>query len=96
MSVGPLIVEITVVFGLVFWFLHRYGNLRKQTVMVTVAAFLSWYFSFLIVVILPLDVSSVSIIDLHLNINSHEEICLLINESDTVQCQCFNCLKYSV
>ena len=62
MSVGPLAVEIGVVCCLVAWLLHRYGNWRKQHVLVTIAVFIAWYFSFLIIVILPLDVSSVSIV----------------------------------
>ena len=62
MSVAPLAVEILVVCCLAGYLLHRYGNWRKQHVLVTLAAFVSWYFSLLIIVILPLDVSSVSVV----------------------------------
>ncbi|XP_002734476.1 G-protein coupled receptor-associated protein LMBRD2-like, partial [Saccoglossus kowalevskii] len=58
MSVGPLAVEIICVFILSAYLLHRYGNWRKQHVVVTLATFVSWYFSFIIIFILPLDVSS--------------------------------------
>jgi len=58
MSVGPLAVEILVAGLVSAFFLHQYGNWRKQHLLTTIAAFISWYFSFLIIVILPLDVSS--------------------------------------
>ncbi|XP_064624618.1 G-protein coupled receptor-associated protein LMBRD2-like isoform X2 [Lineus longissimus] len=58
MSVGPLAVEITCVCILAALLLHRYGNWRKQHVLVTLATFVAWYFSFMIIFILPLDVSS--------------------------------------
>ena len=40
--------------------LYRYGNIRKQHAVVTVVTLIAWYFSFIIVFILPLDVSAVS------------------------------------
>ncbi|XP_077980885.1 G-protein coupled receptor-associated protein LMBRD2-like [Glandiceps talaboti] len=58
MSVGPLAVEIICVFILSAYLLHRYSNWRKQHIVVTLATFVSWYFSFIIIFILPLDVSS--------------------------------------
>ena len=61
MSVGPLAVEIACVCCLAAFLLHRYGNWRKQHVLVTLATFISWYFSFMIIFVLPLDVSSVSL-----------------------------------
>lgn len=45
-------------FLLTLCLLHQYGNWRKQHWLVTSAVFVSWYFSFLIVFILPLDVSA--------------------------------------
>ncbi|XP_067951497.1 G-protein coupled receptor-associated protein LMBRD2-like isoform X2 [Watersipora subatra] len=38
--------------------LYRYGNIRKQHVVVTVVTLIAWYFSFIIVFVLPLDVSA--------------------------------------
>lgn len=58
MSVGPFAVEFVVVFLATLIVLHQYGNLRKQHILVTLAVFISWFFSFLIVFILPLDVSN--------------------------------------
>ena len=60
MSVAPFTVEMIFVFLLTLCLLHQYGNWRKQHWLVTIAVFVAWYFSFLIVFILPLDVSAVS------------------------------------
>ena len=62
MSAGPLVVEIILTCFLAAFLLHRYGDLRKQHVLVTLFTFIAWYFSFMIIFILPLDVSIVSII----------------------------------
>ena len=59
MSVAPFTLEIVLVFLVTLYVLHQYGNLRKQHYVVTIAVFISWFFSFLIIFILPLDVSSV-------------------------------------
>lgn len=60
MSAAPFTVEMIFVFLLTLCLLHQYGNWRKQHWIVTIAVFIAWYFSFLIVFILPLDVSAVS------------------------------------
>ncbi|RUS71672.1 hypothetical protein EGW08_020561 [Elysia chlorotica] len=57
MSAGPLVVEILFTFIVAAFLLHRYGNLKKQHVIVTAAVFIAWYFSLMIIFILPLDVS---------------------------------------
>lgn len=57
MSAGPLVVEIICTCFLAAYLLHRYGDLRKQHVLVTLFTFIAWYFSFMIIFILPLDVS---------------------------------------
>lgn len=62
MSAGPLVVEIICTCCLAAFLLHRYGDLRKQNILTTLTTFIAWYFSFLIVFVLPLDVSSVSIL----------------------------------
>ena len=59
MSAAPFTVEMIFVFLLTLCLLHQYGNWRKQHWLVTIAVFIAWYFSFLIVFILPLDVSAV-------------------------------------
>ncbi|CAH1775347.1 unnamed protein product [Owenia fusiformis] len=58
MTVAPLTVEIAVVCVASAFLLHRYGNWRKQHFLVTLGTFIAWYFSFMIIFILPLDVSS--------------------------------------
>lgn len=60
MSAGPLIVDIIVAFILAAGLLYRYGNWQRHHFLVTLAVLISWYFSLLIVFVLPLDVSSVS------------------------------------
>lgn len=62
MGVGPLVVEVMVTFMLAAGVLFRYGNWYRHHLLVTVAVLIAWYFSMLIVFILPLDVSNVSVI----------------------------------
>ncbi|XP_054630384.1 G-protein coupled receptor-associated protein LMBRD2B-like [Dunckerocampus dactyliophorus] len=58
MSGAVLIVVLVVVFFLAFCLLHRYGDLRRQQRMVLLGTLVSWYLCFLIVFVLPLDVST--------------------------------------
>ncbi|KAM9392106.1 G-protein coupled receptor-associated protein LMBRD2a isoform 2-T2 [Pholidichthys leucotaenia] len=58
MSGAALAVVVVVVFFLSLYLLHCYGDVRKQQRMVLFATLLSWYLCFLIVFILPLDVSA--------------------------------------
>ncbi|KAK3882291.1 hypothetical protein Pcinc_013321 [Petrolisthes cinctipes] len=58
MGVGPLVVEVMVTFMLAAVVLFRYGNWYRHHLLVTVAVLIAWYFSMLIVFILPLDVSN--------------------------------------
>ena len=57
MSAGPLIVEIISVFLIVLTLLHRYANFRQQNLITLIGTFIAWYFSFMIVILLPLDIS---------------------------------------
>uniref|UniRef100_A0A8C5BQF6 LMBR1 domain containing 2b n=1 Tax=Gadus morhua TaxID=8049 RepID=A0A8C5BQF6_GADMO len=58
MSGAALGLEIVVVFFLALFLLHRYGDFRKQQRMVLFGTLLAWYLCFLIVFILPLDVTT--------------------------------------
>ncbi|MBN3282151.1 LMBD2 protein, partial [Polyodon spathula] len=58
MSGAALGIEIVVVFFLALFLLHRYGDFKKQHKMVLFGTLLAWYLCFLIVFILPLDVST--------------------------------------
>ncbi|XP_061119325.1 G-protein coupled receptor-associated protein LMBRD2B isoform X2 [Conger conger] len=58
MSGAALGIEIVVVFFLALFLLHRYGDFRRQQRMVLFGTLLAWYLCFLIVFILPLDVST--------------------------------------
>lgn len=61
MAVGPLVFEIIITFIIASSVLHRYGNWYHHHIVVTLSVLIAWYFSMLIVFILPLDVSNVSI-----------------------------------
>ncbi|KAK7075102.1 LMBR1 domain-containing protein 2 [Halocaridina rubra] len=58
MGVGPLVVEVLVTFIVAIVVLFRYGNWYRHHLVVTVSVLIAWYFSMLIVFILPLDVSN--------------------------------------
>uniref|UniRef100_A0A3P8VUL9 LMBR1 domain containing 2a n=1 Tax=Cynoglossus semilaevis TaxID=244447 RepID=A0A3P8VUL9_CYNSE len=59
MTAAVLAVVIIVLFFLALCLIHRYGDLWKQQQMVLFGTLLSWYLCFLIVFVLPLDVSMV-------------------------------------
>lgn len=61
MNYGPLISKLLLSFILAATVLYRYGNWFRHHLVVTIIVLLAWYFSFLIVFALPLDVISVSI-----------------------------------
>lgn len=58
MSLGPLLTEVTLAFCLAVTLLYRYGNPFRQHIIVTLSVLIAWYFSLLIIFVLPLDVSS--------------------------------------
>ncbi|XP_075397050.1 G-protein coupled receptor-associated protein LMBRD2 isoform X5 [Tenrec ecaudatus] len=58
MSGAALGLEIVFVFFLALFLLHRYGDFRKQHRLVIIGTLLAWYLCFLIIFILPLDVST--------------------------------------
>lgn len=60
MTLGPLLTDVVVTFCLAAGLLYRYGNWQRHNVLVTIAVLIAWYFSLLIIFVLPLDVSSVS------------------------------------
>jgi len=68
MSVVALVVDVLFVFCLAAFLLHRYGDWRNQHIAVTIAAFISWYFPFMIIFVLPLDVSNVSMINMKVSV----------------------------
>lgn len=60
MSVGVFTFDILVTFALSAALLFHYGNWRRHRIMVTVSVLIAWYFSFIIIFVLPLDVSNTS------------------------------------
>lgn len=85
MSGAALGIEIVVVFFLALFLLHRYGDFKKQQRMVLFGTLLAWYLCFLIVFILPLDVSTVGFC------SRHDKSAHLIQE---MQHKCFVCIHY--
>ena len=59
-NVIPFILDLVAVSIVSLLFLSRYVNL-KQNRLVLLVTYISWYFSFLILFVLPLDVSNVSL-----------------------------------
>lgn len=60
MSAGPLVTDILAALLLAAVILYRYGDWYRHHIIVTLAVLVAWCFSFLIIFVLPLDVSSVS------------------------------------
>lgn len=60
MALWPLTGEIIVTFVLSACLLYRYGNWGTQNVITTISVFIAWFFSFIVIFILPLDISTVS------------------------------------
>ncbi|KAM9331348.1 G-protein coupled receptor-associated protein LMBRD2 [Gastrophryne carolinensis] len=58
MSGAALGVEIIFVFFLALFLIHRFGDFKKQHKLVLVATLLAWWLCFIIVFIIPLDVST--------------------------------------
>nr|XP_034187160.1 LMBR1 domain-containing protein 2 homolog [Osmia lignaria] len=58
MILGAFLTEIVVAFCLAATLLYKYGNIFRHHIIVTVSVLIAWYFSLLIIFILPLDVSS--------------------------------------
>ncbi|XP_058791074.1 LMBR1 domain-containing protein 2 homolog [Phymastichus coffea] len=58
MSFAPLVTEIILAFCLAATLLYKYGNVFRQHPIVTLSVLIAWYFSLLIIFVLPLDVSS--------------------------------------
>lgn len=65
--------------------LYRYGNIPRQHILVTLSVLTAWCFSFLIVFTIPLDVTSVS--DLNMLLNTRVSS-MFINSLQTLYRQC--------
>nr|CAG4645417.1 EOG090X03B7 [Lynceus sp. MCZ IZ 141354] len=55
MAIGPLVTEIVCTFLLVLSLLYRYGDWPRHHLIVTLSVLVAWYFSFLIIFLIPLD-----------------------------------------
>ncbi|KFD70842.1 hypothetical protein M514_01207 [Trichuris suis] len=56
MGVTSLVLELLIVFVIVLMVLHQYGDWKRQHVVVSLSTIVAWYFAFVIVFLLPLDV----------------------------------------
>ncbi|CAJ0607390.1 unnamed protein product [Cylicocyclus nassatus] len=57
MGAGPLVVELVAVFVLTALLLNKYADWRRHHFVVMLSTFVGWYFSFIIIFVLPLDVA---------------------------------------
>lgn len=60
MTAVSFVFSIVTAFLITAYFLHNYANWRKQQVVVIAATFIAWLFSFSMILVLPIDISSVS------------------------------------
>jgi len=60
MSAVLLSIDIVLVFCFTAFIHFHYGSWQKHHILVTLTTFVSWYFPFMIVFVMPIDVSSVS------------------------------------
>lgn len=74
-----LVFGIIVAFTLATASLYRYGNVQRQHPLVTLSVLTAWCFSFLIVFTIPLDVTSVRIQHISIQLN---ELTQRRNEND--------------
>ncbi|XP_065834367.1 G-protein coupled receptor-associated protein LMBRD2-like [Oscarella lobularis] len=58
MSFGPIVVETVVIFALTLFAVNRYGDLRRQNVLTSVFVIVTWFLSFWIIFLLPIDISA--------------------------------------
>jgi hypothetical protein len=64
MGVAWFLVQLVFVGLLTFFVWNKYVNWQKQHPLVSISTFIGWYFSFLIILVLPLDVAIVSFLNL--------------------------------
>uniref|UniRef100_A0A1I8EZG2 LMBR1 domain-containing protein 2 n=1 Tax=Wuchereria bancrofti TaxID=6293 RepID=A0A1I8EZG2_WUCBA len=57
MGADLLVLEVIAVFFLTLLLLNKYGSWRRQHFIVTISTFIGWFFSFIIIFILPLDIA---------------------------------------
>ncbi|CAI2339063.1 unnamed protein product [Caenorhabditis sp. 36 PRJEB53466] len=57
MGTISLAVQLFIVFLLTSYLLNKYSTIRKQNPIVTISTFIGWYFSLIIIFVLPLDVA---------------------------------------
>lgn len=73
-SAVPITFEIIVCFILATTLLNRYSDLVNNNIITTVGVFISWYFSFMVIFLLPADLTSTAyrqcILDFQTSINS--------------------------
>lgn len=58
MSEGVFVFDICVTLAISAYLLYSYGDWMRQRLAVTISVLIAWYFSFIIIFILPLDVSN--------------------------------------
>ena len=59
-SLAPFFIALIWVLLIVAFVHSRYGDWKRHNPLVSLITFVAWYFSFIIITILPLDVASLS------------------------------------
>ena len=61
MSVGVFAFDICITLVIAAYLLYNYGDWMRNRLAVTVSVLVAWYFSFIIIFVLPLDVSNTAL-----------------------------------
>lgn len=57
-SSAPILIEIVACFLLSTTLLHRYSDMVNHNIIIVVGVFISWFFSFMVIFLLPVDLTS--------------------------------------
>ena len=77
--------------------LFNYGNRMRHRILVTLAVLIAWYFSFLIIFILPLDVSSTAYRQcVNASITAYVKTLNHTVPHDNSRCLSKNCLTFTL
>jgi hypothetical protein len=81
MSAAPIFIEISSLFFVVLFMLHRYSNFQKNNKFILIGTFVAWYFSSLIIVLLPIDISQTTYRQC---VKDHSELTPLVTTTATL------------
>ncbi|XGW09205.1 hypothetical protein V3C99_011484 [Haemonchus contortus] len=83
MGAGPFVLELVAVFVLTALLLNKYADWRRHHFIVTLSTFIGWYFSFIIIFVLPLDVA----ITFYNRCELERDRALNVSDVDSIYCE---------